>query len=133
MSSRWDQSEKRFNNNKSSETVPIAEHKILKDKYESLLIEHESLIKTLELLEKTHGFTVDDLVNKQGEALERKEEIAKWDNKFGEMQKKLETVEKNIEYIMAVDDDNDMNNVISGSAGPAKKPNVMNSVSKEGI
>ncbi|KAG7541725.1 hypothetical protein ISN45_Aa07g017810 [Arabidopsis thaliana x Arabidopsis arenosa] len=124
-----DKSEKTYN--KSSENVSFAEHKILKEKYESLMIEHESLIKTLEVLETTHGFTVDDLVTKQREALERKEVIEKWENKFGEMQKKLEFVEKNIEYIMSMDDETEMNGVDSGSARPAERPNVKNNVSKE--
>lgn len=101
MSSRLDQLVNKYN--KSCENVSFAEHMILKDKYESLVIEHESLIKTLELLEKTHGFTVEDLVTKQKEALEKKEVIEKWENKFGEMEKKLKTVERSIEYIMSVD------------------------------
>ncbi|KAL9287893.1 hypothetical protein AtEden1_Chr4g0300951 [Arabidopsis thaliana] len=101
MSSRLDQLVNKYN--KSCENVSFAEHIILKDKYESLVIEHESLIKTLELLEKTHGFTVEDLVTKQKEALEKKEVIEKWENKFGEMEKKLKTVERSIEYIMSVD------------------------------
>ncbi|XP_010448657.1 PREDICTED: uncharacterized protein LOC104731090 [Camelina sativa] len=125
MSSRWDKSEKRCN--KSSETVPIAEYNILKDKYESLVIENENLIQTLELLEKTHGLTVDEIVEKQGQELERKEEIAKLSNKYGEMQKKLETFEKDLEFIMSVD--NDITEMMgggeaSGSARPAKKPKV---------
>ncbi|XP_010439136.1 PREDICTED: uncharacterized protein LOC104722629 [Camelina sativa] len=125
MSSRWNQSEKRCD--KSSETVPIAEYNILKDKYERVVIENESLIQTLELLEKTHGLTVDDIVEKQGRALERNEEIAKLANKYGEIQKKLETVEKDLEFIMSVDDDiTEMKGggEASGSARPAKKPKV---------
>ncbi|CAB81295.1 putative protein [Arabidopsis thaliana] len=119
MSSRLDQLVNKYN--KSCENVSFAEHMILKDKYESLVIEHESLIKTLELLEKTHGFTVEDLVTKQKEALEKKEVIEKWENKFGEMEKKLKTVERSIEYIMSVD-------VQTGvDSGSANRPNVKNS------
>ncbi|EOA17595.1 hypothetical protein CARUB_v10005957mg [Capsella rubella] len=137
MSSRWDQSEKRCNNknnNKSSDTVPIAEYKILKEKYENMVKENESLIQALELLEIKHGVTVDDLVKKPKQALGRKEEVAKWGNKLDEMQKKLETVEKNVEFLLAVDDDMEMIGMASGSgAGPAKKPKVENSVSKEDV
>ncbi|VVB03210.1 unnamed protein product [Arabis nemorensis] len=112
------------NNNNSSENVSIAEHKILKAKYEALNKEHETLIKTLELLEITHGFTLENLEKKQTEASVGKKEVEKWKNKYVEIEKRLEKIEKGIKDLVLFDFDK--NGVDSGTAenGNAKSNNV---------
>lgn len=112
------------NNNNSSKNVSIAEHKILKAKYEALNKEHETLIKTLELLEITHGFTLENLEKMQREASVGKKEIEKWKNKYVEIEKRLEKIEKGIEDLVSLDFEK--NGMDSGTAEKS------NTVSDEG-
>ncbi|ESQ54972.1 hypothetical protein EUTSA_v10027527mg, partial [Eutrema salsugineum] len=98
--------------NKPLESVLLAEHELLKEKYETMTREHETLIKTLELIEKKHGFTLEDLEKKQRESVVAKEEVEKWVKIFGQLQKKLEKVEKDIEDMKSFDE-TEMNGVDS--------------------
>ncbi|XP_024004505.1 uncharacterized protein LOC18030828 [Eutrema salsugineum] len=109
--------------NKPLESVLLAEHELLKEKYETMTREHETLIKTLELIEKKHGFTLEDLEKKQRESVVAKEEVEKWVKIFGQLQKKLEKVEKDIEDMKSFDE-TEMNGVDSGNAAPAENLNV---------
>ncbi|CAH2078140.1 unnamed protein product [Thlaspi arvense] len=102
---------------KSSEhDVLFAEHEMLKDKYETLRTEHETLMKT-------HIYTLNDLAKKQREALVAKEDVEKWENKFGELQTKLEKVENEIQDLMTLDE-TQMNGVDSVCAAVAENLNV---------
>ncbi|KAJ4880289.1 Uncharacterized protein Rs2_37344 [Raphanus sativus] len=72
------------------ESVSFAEHEILKRKHETLLRDHETTILAIELLEK-----------KLSEAVLPKKEDEYWEKKYLELQKNLETVEKDIQDLMS--------------------------------